>query len=154
MKYQLEINQKNYDVTISSFSENMARIVVNGESYDVRIGKSPDRSIAAVQPSITQSAPVQSDPPTPVPESAPAVSHLPTIAGPVEGERILAPIPGLILDIKVAVGETITAGQSVAIIEAMKMENSIVAHVSGTVRDIRAQKGSQVSTNDVIMIIG
>lgn len=153
MKYQLEINKKNYDVTIKSVSENMARIVVNGESYDVRIGKSPDRSIAAVQPAITQSSTVQSDLPAPVTEAAPAVSHLP-IAGPVEGERILAPIPGLILDIKVAVGETITAGQSVAIIEAMKMENSIVAHVSGTVRDIRVQKGSQVSTNDVIMIIG
>lgn len=153
MKYQLEINQKNYDVTINSVSENMARIVVNGESYDVRIGKSPDRSMAAVQPAITQSAPVQSDVPTLMPEAAPAISPLP-MAGPVEGEPILAPIPGLILNIKVAVGETISAGQSVAIIEAMKMENSIVSHVSGTVRDIRVQKGSEVSTRDVIMIIG
>jgi len=149
MKYQLEINQKNYDVTINSVSENMARIVVNGESYDVRIGKSP----AAVLPATTQSAPVQSDVPTRMPEAAPAISPLP-LAGPVEGEPILAPIPGLILNIKVAVGETISAGQSVAIIEAMKMENSIVSHVSGTVRDIRVQKGSEVSTRDVIMIIG
>ncbi len=153
MKYQLEINQKNYDVTISSISGNTARIVVNGESYDVRIGKSPDRSIAAVQPAITQQEQFQSDLTARVPEAAPAISQLPP-AGPVEGEPILAPIPGLILDVKVTVGETITAGQSVAIIEAMKMENSIVAHVSGTVRDIRVQKGSQVSTRDVIMIIG
>lgn len=153
MKYQLEINQKNFDVTISSVSGNMARIVVNGESYDVRIGKSPDRPMAAVQPAITQSAPVQSDLSTRVPEAAPAIPHLPP-AVPVEGEPILAPIPGLILDVKVAVGETVTAGQAVAIIEAMKMENSIASHVSGTVRNIRVQKGSQVSTREVIMIIG
>ena len=48
----------------------------------------------------------------------------------------------------------VTAGQSVAIIEAMKMENSIAAHVSGKVLDIRVQKGSQVATSEVIMIIG
>lgn len=153
MKYQFVINQKNFDVTISSVSGNMARIVVNGEPYDVRIGKSPEQPMAAVDSGAIQPAPVHADLPARVPEAAPAISHLPP-AGPVEGEPILAPIPGLILDVKVTVGETITAGQSVAIIEAMKMENSIVAHVSGTVRDIRVQKGSQVATRDVIMIIG
>jgi biotin carboxyl carrier protein len=153
MKYQLEINQKNFDVTISSVSGNTALVVVNGESYDVRIGKSPDRPMAAVNPGATQPAPVRTDLPPRVPEAAPVIP--PSIpAGPVEGEPILAPIPGLILEVKVTVGETVTAGQSVAIIEAMKMENSIAAHVSGTVRDIRVQKGSQVSTRDVIMIIG
>lgn len=75
-------------------------------------------------------------------------------AQPVEGEPILVPIPGLIIEVKVVVGETVTTGQDVAIIEAMKTENSITAHVSGTVRDIRVQKGSQVSTRDEIMIIG
>ncbi len=153
MKYQLEINQKNFDVTVSSVSENMARVVVNGESYDVRIGKSPDQPMAAIKPVITQPAPVRTDLPTQVPEAAPVMPPL-LSAGPVEGEPILAPIPGLILDVKVAVGETVTVGQAVAIIEAMKMENSIASHVSGTVRSIRVQKGSQVSTREVIMIIG
>jgi biotin carboxyl carrier protein len=153
MKYQLEINQKNFDVTISSVSGNMARIVVNGEPYDVRIGKSPEQPMAAVSPGAIQPAPVHADLPPRVPEAAPVITpQIP--AGPVEGDPILAPIPGLILEIKVAVGEMVTAGQSVAIIEAMKMENSIAAHVSGKVRDIRVQKGSQVSTRDVIMIIG
>ena len=153
MKYQFEINQKNFDVTISSVSGNMARVVVNGESYDVRIGKSPDQPMAAIKPAITQPAPVRTELPIQVPEAAPVMPSL-LSAGPVEGEPILAPIPGLILDVKVVVGETVTAGQAVAIIEAMKMENSIASHVSGTVRNIRVQKGSQVSTREVIMIIG
>jgi len=152
MKYQFEINQKNFDVTIGSVSDNMARVVVNGEAYDVKIKKTPGHPVAAVQPAPVQQAPS----PEPQPRAAEAASVIiPTpSACPVEGEPILAPIPGLILEVKVTVGEAITAGQSVAIIEAMKMENSIAAHVSGTVRDIRVQKGSQVSTRDVIMIIG
>lgn len=154
MKYQLEINQKSFDVTISSVSGNMARIVVNGESYDVRIGKSPDQPITVAQSATAQSAPVHTNMPTLRAEEAAPVISSSSPAGPVEGDPILAPIPGLILEIKVAVGEMVTAGQSVAIIEAMKMENSIAAHVSGKVSDIRVQKGSQVSTRDVIMIIG
>jgi biotin carboxyl carrier protein len=68
--------------------------------------------------------------------------------------RPAAPIPGLILDIKVTVGESVVAGQSVATIEAMKMENSLTSTVSGTVKEIRVQKGAQVATGDVVMIIG
>ncbi|RPJ15830.1 MAG: acetyl-CoA carboxylase biotin carboxyl carrier protein subunit [Desulfobacteraceae bacterium] len=150
MKYQFEINQKNYDVTIGSVSGEMARVTVNGETYDVRIKKTPAQPMAVVQPAVQATSPV---PQPRAAEAAPVIIPA-TSSGPVEGEPILAPIPGLILDVKVAVGETISAGQTVAIIEAMKMENSIASHVSGQVRDIRIQKGSQVSTRDVIMIIG
>jgi biotin carboxyl carrier protein len=150
MKYQFEINQKNYDVTIGSVSGETAKVTVNGEIYDVRIKKAP------VQPSAVKEKAVEVTSPSPQPvtaEAAPVTVPAPASV-PVEGEPILAPIPGLILDVKVEVGETISAGQTVAIIEAMKMENSIASHVSGQVRDIRIQKGSQVSTRDVIMIIG
>ena len=148
MNYQLEINQKSFNVTIGSISGNMARVVVNGETYDVRIGNMPDRPVAAAQP-----AAVHTDMPQQAAEATPVITP-PLPACPVVGEPVLAPIPGLILDVKVAVGETVTAGQTLAIIEAMKMENSIASHVSGKVLDIRIQKGSQVSTRDVIMIIG
>jgi len=153
MKYQLEINQKKFDVTISSFSGSTARVIVNGETYDVRIGNMPDRPVASIQPATIQPAPLNADLPPRAPGAAPVITP-PLSAGPVEGDPILAPIPGLILDVKVSVGETVTAGQTVAIIEAMKMENSIAAHVSGIIRDIRVQKGSQVSTRDVLMTIG
>jgi glutaconyl-CoA/methylmalonyl-CoA decarboxylase subunit gamma len=153
MKYQFEINQKNYDVTIGGVSGEMARVTVNGETYDVRIKKSPNQKTAAVQTAAVQTAPSQSDPQPAAAEATPVITP-PIQTGPLEGEPILAPIPGLILDVKVAVGETITAGQTVAIIEAMKMENSIASHVAGQVKAIRVQKGSQVSTRDVIMTIG
>lgn len=153
MNYQLEINQKSFNVTIGSISGNMARVVVNGETYDVRIGNMPDRPVAAAQPATIQPAAIHTELPPQAAEVTPVITP-PLPACPVNGEPVLAPIPGLILDVKVAVGEMVTAGQTLAIIEAMKMENSIASHVSGKVLDIRIQKGSQVSTRDVIMIIG
>ena len=67
---------------------------------------------------------------------------------------MVAPIPGLILKINVKVGDAVSAGQVVAIMEAMKMENNISSNISGTVTAIRAGEGSQVTTGDVIMVIG
>ena len=69
------------------------------------------------------------------------------------GGAVVAPIPGLILQIKVKVGDAVSAGQVVAIMEAMKMENNISSNISGTVTAIRAGEGSQVTTGDVIMVI-
>jgi glutaconyl-CoA decarboxylase len=69
-------------------------------------------------------------------------------------EPILAPIPGLIMEVRVKVGDAVSAGQIVSILEAMKMENSLTTHVSGTVKEIRVEKGSEVSTGDVILIVG
>jgi len=67
---------------------------------------------------------------------------------------VVAPIPGLILQIKVKVGDAVSAGQVVAVLEAMKMENNISSHISGTVTAVRAAEGSNVTTGDVIMVIG
>jgi biotin carboxyl carrier protein len=69
------------------------------------------------------------------------------------GGAVVAPIPGLILQIKVKVGDAVSAGQVVAIMEAMKMENNISSNISGTVASIRAGEGAQVTTGDVIMLI-
>jgi biotin carboxyl carrier protein len=63
-------------------------------------------------------------------------------------------MPGLLLDVKVNAGDAVVAGQPVAILEAMKMENVIFTSVSGQVREVRAPKGSEVNTGDVIVIIG
>ena len=145
MKYQLEINQKNFEVTIGGIAGNMARVLVNGQPYEVRIGKHP---MPGAQPAAVHTAQAM---PIPAPSQKPQ-SSIPSV---MQGhEAILAPIPGLILEIKVKVGEAVSAGQTVAILEAMKMENSLTAHVSGTIKEIRFEKGSEVSTGDVILTIG
>lgn len=148
MKYNLEINKKNYDVTIGGIAGNMARVLVNGQSYEVYIAKQPRPGL---QPATSLAAATTEIMATPVPLQKPETSIPPVLLG---QEAILAPIPGLILEVKVKVGDAVNAGQTVAVLEAMKMENSLVSHVSGNIKEIRVEKGAEVSTGDVILIVG
>jgi biotin carboxyl carrier protein len=148
MKYHFEINQKNFDVIISGIAGNTARVLVNGQPYEVRLGD-PSKTAASAQP--TAAGPATAAP-APVPAQQFETSN------PVEllcqSGSILAPIPGLILEVRVKTGDAVRPGQTVAVLEAMKMENSLTSHISGTVTEIRVEKGSEVSTGDVILIIG
>ena len=63
-------------------------------------------------------------------------------------------MPGTILDVKVKIGDSVKWGQPVIILEAMKMENEIVATVDGSIIDIMVQKGATVSSGDVLIVIG
>ncbi len=150
MKYQLEINKKKYDVTISSVSGSTAKVIVNGATYDVLLNNFPDVSSAPVKIADSLPSPTAEDIPAHAPK--PSIPCQP-LSSQTQGVPILAPIPGLILDIKVKTGEMLEINQPVAVIEAMKMENMIVTHVAGTVREILVQKNSEVSTRDIIMII-
>lgn len=69
------------------------------------------------------------------------------------GETILSPMPGVILDVKVKVGDMVKFGQSLAVLEAMKMENDIPATVDGKVAEIKVKKGDTVETDDVLIVI-
>jgi glutaconyl-CoA/methylmalonyl-CoA decarboxylase subunit gamma len=160
MKYNLAIAGKNFDVDVKGVEKGKANVTVNGVPYEVMI-VSAESGIAGAKPA-AEAAPVALNPipPKPVakPAPAPAPTPKPAVAAPVAaaaGEGALtAPIPGVIMDLKVSVGDTVLAGETVVVLEAMKMENNLVANTSGTVQEILVQKGQQVSTGDVIMIIG
>ncbi len=77
----------------------------------------------------------------------------PASAGP-DATEITAPLPGIIIDIKVKPGEAVSEGQELAVLEAMKMENSILSPHSGTVREILVSTGDSLPEGTVIMIIG
>ena len=70
------------------------------------------------------------------------------------GEQIKAPMPGRIMSVSAAVGDLVKAGQGVVVIEAMKMENELCAHASGTVKEIRVGEGDTVDKNAVLVVIG
>ncbi len=71
-----------------------------------------------------------------------------------EGVALNAPIGGKVLDIKVSVGQSVNKGDVVCIIEAMKMENEVLASASGVIKEIKVSKGAQVANKDPLMIIG
>lgn len=143
MEYSLTIGGRRFVVAVEEIVGDRARVRVDGAPYEVRLEEqSASLSPPAAAPAAA-AAPVRS-----------AASLLsPSQAAFAAGDRALtAPIPGRILEVRVSLGERVTAGQTVAVMEAMKMENNLTAPVDGVVREIRARPGSEVATGDLIML--
>ena len=142
-EYKFKINGNEYNVAVNSISGNVADVTVNGTSYQVEMDNAPAVPVQYAQPA----APVQATSP-----SAPAPSA-PAAAPKGEGKAVTSPLPGVIIDIKVNVGDTVKAGQEVAVLEAMKMENDIEAEFGGTVTAINVAKGDSVLEGAAIVTI-
>lgn len=126
-------------------------ITVNGKSYDVAVEELT--GAAASAPVVSAPAPVVAAPASAPVAPAPVAAAAPE-AAPAEGSTTVeAPMPGTILDVKVAVGDTVEFGQPIMILEAMKMENDIVAPCNGKIVSISVKKGDTVNSNDVLASI-
>jgi glutaconyl-CoA/methylmalonyl-CoA decarboxylase subunit gamma len=150
MGYLLSIGGKKFDVEIGQIVDGRARVSVNNQFYDVVV-----ENFAEVATGISPAA-AADFPAIPVRKlvRSPVSLINPSQASFAAGDDALsAPIPGLILEVRVKVGDRVIAGQIVGIMEAMKMENNLIAQKDGIVQDIRVQKGTEVSTGDVIMVI-
>ena len=118
-------------------------ITVNGKAYDVAVEELDAGAAAPVAAAPAAAA-------APAPTAAPAPAAAPV----ADGTKVTAPMPGTILDIKVAVGDTVAAGQAICVLEAMKMENDVNAPCAGKVLSINTTKGSAVETGAVLAVIG
>ena len=132
-------------------------VQVNGVQYDVEIEEIGGACAPAAMPAAqsasapapaAQSAPAAPAPSAPAP-AAPAKSA-PAAAQSVGGEAIKAPLPGTVLDIKVAPGQNVTKGDVLFVLEAMKMENEILAAHDGVIASVNVQKSSSVNSGDVL----
>ena len=142
--YKFKINGNEYNVAINSVEGKNASVTVNGTAYQVELEESP--AAAPVQ------APVAAPVAAAAPAAAPAPAPAPAAAG--AGKAVTSPLPGVIIAVKVNVGDTVKAGQEVAVLEAMKMENSIEATHDGTVTAINVAKGDSVLEGAPIVTIG
>ena len=86
--------------------------------------------------------------------NAPTVQAAPAAPKAVAGNKVVAPLPGRVIALKVKEGDTVNAGDEVALLEAMKMENSITCDYSGTVLQVAVAEGDNVATDAVLMIVG
>jgi biotin carboxyl carrier protein len=140
----LTINDTAYSVSVKRMSRDSATVEVNGESYEVEISREPGSAPQSTSP-----------PPSPAvtaPATAPAAASRPAVAG-GSGE-IRAPMPGKIIDVLVAVGDIVRAGDKALRMEAMKMENEIFVPVDGTVTEVAVQDGKDVEEGQLLVVIG
>lgn len=144
-QYKFKINGNDYNVAINSTNGNLADVTVNGVSYQVEMENAMPAAPAAAH---VQAAP-QASAPAPQPAAAPAPAAKP--AG--EGKAVTSPLPGVIIEVSVKEGDTVAAGQKVAVLEAMKMENEIQAEKAGVVTKIHVSKGDSVLEGASIVTI-
>ena len=111
-------------------------VTLNGKNYEVEVEETD-----AVITAVTDAAPA-----APAPAAAPAAA--------ADGQKVLSPMPGTILSVNVSVGSAVKAGDVLLILEAMKMENEIVAPCDGTVKQLAVQKGSTVATDALLAVVG
>ena len=163
MKYKISVNDQKFEVEIKDISEGVAHVNVNGQPYDVLIENYEDISAGStttvpVTPPVA--APTAVKTPAPSHKPAPVTDRMATPAPATTPKKvhatgeIVAPIPGRIMDVKVKVGDHVIKGQTVATMEAMKMENNIASTMDGVVQEILVQRDSEVATDQVIMIVG
>ena len=149
--YSLKINGHNYNVQIDDVNEasTLAHVVVNGVEYEVEIEGAKASKVSKPQvapaPKSANSAMITPATATPSPRIA--------AAAPSSGYSVKCPLPGTVLGVKVAVGDKIAAGQTLVVLEAMKMENNIDADRGGVVKQILVQQGATVMEGDVLIVI-
>ena len=149
--YSLKINGHNYSVQIDDVNEasTVAHVVVNGVDYEVEIEGAKASTVSKPQvapaPKSANSAMITPSSATPSPRIA--------AAAPSSGYSVNCPLPGTVLSVKVAAGDTIAAGQTLVVLEAMKMENNIDADRGGVVKQVLVQQGATVMEGDVLIVI-
>jgi biotin carboxyl carrier protein len=140
--YKYKINGNDYKVSIGDIENNIAHVEVNGVPYNVEIQetKAAPVTVKTVKPAAA-----------PRTETGAKVINKPTVA--TGQAAIKSPLPGVIIDIKVKVGDTVTSSTVVAVLEAMKMENNINAGKDGVVKAINVNKGDSVLEGSDLLVI-
>lgn len=141
-QYKFKINGNDYNVAVNSTNGNLADVTVNGVSYQVEM-----------ENAMPAAAPVQAAPQASAPAPQPAAAPVPAAKPAGEGKAVTSPLPGVIIEVSVKEGDTVAAGQKVAVLEAMKMENEIQAEKAGVVTKIHVSKGDSVLEGASIVTI-
>ena len=121
-------------------------ITVNGVAYEVEV-----EEVAAGEASAPVAAAPKAAPKAAAPAAKPAAA--PKAAPVANGTKVNAPMPGTILDVKVAQGQAVKKGDVLLILEAMKMENEILAPQDGTVAQVTVSKGASVNSGDALVVL-
>lgn len=139
-KYKFKINGQTYEVEIGEFDGSNATVSVNGTPYDVEIqgeDKKTKTPVLARKPVVNQ----------------PGEGDIKKTADTGKAYKVISPLPGTIKKLNVSVGATIKAGDCLMVMEAMKMDNNIVAEKGGVVTAVKVKEGDSILQGDTLVEI-
>ena len=140
-EYKYTINGNKYEISIEGIEDNIAKVLVNGEEYKVEMEKEPE----------PEKKKVVVKPVTPQPAHATSSASASTKAN--ANNAVKAPLPGVIVEVKVAVGDKVKIGDTVVVLEAMKMANNLDTEKAGTVTAVLVQPGESVMEDTPLVVI-
>lgn len=135
--FKFTINGQTYDVEIKQFEDNNASIEVNGTEYNIELHNEVKIAAPKTPKLVTKAANLQD-----------GESFMKKVSA---GSGIKSPLPGVIMEVHVKVGDSVKRGQKVLTMEAMKMHNDVLAEKEGTVKTIKASAGQSVMEGDVLV---
>ena len=162
-RYTLDIRGRTFVVDVDEQEGDRFKVVVGEETYDVEIIGDQSLAAASITPSLMPAEPRALPDAAPAAASAPPVPAAKCEAGPRATPKpaprpagggagaLVAPMPGVILDVSVKPGDTVTRGQEVAVLEAMKMQNSVKSPRDGTIAEVCVVPGQAVGHGDAIV---
>ena len=131
----------------------MFRVVVNGSEYQVGIEELAEEKSAQPAKAQTAATPPPPKKPTQAPTTPKAAPQQPAADTTAAGGTVTAPMPGTVLSIGVEKGDKVTKGQTLLILEAMKMENQIMAPADGVIEEINVTQGVSVNAGDILVVL-
>lgn len=158
-KYEYKVKGVDYVVEIQDIEGNIANVTVNGIPFEVEMKqpvKAGKQKVKLSEERRVKSEEFNSSSSATNASSATSESSAPTTkpaAAAASGKPVVAPLPGTINEIKVKVGDKVNAGDTVVVLEAMKMQNNIDAETSGTITSINVNKGDAVMEGDTLVTI-
>ena len=149
-KYQYKVQGVDYNVEIEEVSGNLAKVNVNGIPFEVELQQPINAAQAITRPKVSapKSAPAAA-PSVAAPAAAPVATP---VAG--NGTSVKSPLPGTITAVNVKVGDKVNNGDTVVVLEAMKMQNNIEAETTGTITSVAVSAGDSVMEGSVLVTIG
>jgi len=140
-QYKYTINGNKYEVVVGDITDNVATLTVNGEQYKVEMEKpaEPEKKKPVVKPA--------------APAAAPAAPATKSVGGVNKANAVKAPLPGVVTEILVEVGQEVAAGDNVVVLEAMKMANNLQAEKGGKVTAVCVQVGQSVMEDEPLVVI-
>lgn len=151
-RYQITVGEKTFEVEIVAVRGDQARVLVNGRPYEAKFTsalKAPGVTPTPAPPPSRVTAP----PAPPPPRATPPIPTL-EAAVPARGlGTVVAPMPGIVLEVLVKVGDRVQLGDTVVKLEAMKMENDLRVSSAGQVIEVQVSKGDNVAVGDVLLVV-